>query len=508
MASTPAAASGTPDGNRLGAHSLAYLVGTALQGLGVLLVLPFATRLLGPAEFGRVATGLVAVQLVGTVAAAGLPQVLLREHHRASDGPRAARALAGTMVLGALALGVVGMAAVAALGAAGRVVVGEWLPVVVAAAALTVVVSGQSLSRARLRPSGFVLLAVASTVGAHLCGLLAARAVPTGERYLLAYTAGLLVSAGLALLVGRPLAPWAQPDRVRAGLRLAAPLLPQAAAMLALLMGDVLLVRVLLGDVAAGEYQVALQLGNMPFVLAVACFNAWAPLVLSHPHERRWAWTADTGTALLTVVVLGAAGVAALAPWLVDLVTSTAFDRGAVSATLAVITVVAAAYMLYQGGSLAVLDAERTGALLVAALGAVVVLVVAAVVGVRLVGPAAGGAGGAGGASGADDAGAALVAVAVAKVLAYATLAALTTRSARSVSALRWPRAVPALLAASAAVGAATAAASLLTDPGTTASGASSGAVTLVGGARLVAAALVLVVTALVAPRVVRTLRG
>jgi O-antigen/teichoic acid export membrane protein len=502
VASTPAAASGAPGGNRLGAHSLAYLVGTALQGLGVLLVLPFATRLLGPAEFGRVATGLVAVQLVGTVAAAGLPQVLLREHHRGTDGPRAARALAGTMVLGAVALGVVGAAAVGALGAAGRVAVGEWLPVVVAAAALTVVVSGQSLSRARLRPSGFVLLAVASTVGAHLCGLLTARAVPTAERYLLAYTAGLLVSAGLALLVGRPLPPWAQPDRVRAGLRLAAPLLPQAAAMLALLMGDVLLVRVLLGDVAAGEYQVALQLGNMPFVLAVACFNAWAPLVLSHPRERRWAWTADTGAALLTVVVLGAAGVAGVAPWLVDLVTSTAFDRGAVSATLAVITVVAAAYMLYQGGSLAVLDAERTGALLVAALVAVVVLVVAAVVGVRLVGPAAGGAGGA------ADAGAALVAVAVAKVLAYATLAALTTRSARSVSALRWPRAVPALLAASAAVGAATAAASLLTDPGTTASGASSGAVTLVGGARLVAAALVLVVTALVAPRVVRTLRG
>ena len=56
----------------LGAHSVVYLVGTALQGLGVLLVLPFATRVLGAAEFGRVATGLVIVQMVGTIAAAGV----------------------------------------------------------------------------------------------------------------------------------------------------------------------------------------------------------------------------------------------------------------------------------------------------------------------------------------------------------------------------------------------------------------------------------------------------
>ncbi len=43
-------------------HSAVYVGGTALQGLGVLIILPFATRLLGPAEFGRVAAGLVVVQ--------------------------------------------------------------------------------------------------------------------------------------------------------------------------------------------------------------------------------------------------------------------------------------------------------------------------------------------------------------------------------------------------------------------------------------------------------------
>ena len=58
----------------LGSHSVVYLVGTALQGLGILLILPFATRLLGDAEYGKVATALVVIQMVGTIAAAGLPR--------------------------------------------------------------------------------------------------------------------------------------------------------------------------------------------------------------------------------------------------------------------------------------------------------------------------------------------------------------------------------------------------------------------------------------------------
>ena len=191
------------------------------------------------------------------------------------------------------------------------------MPLVVAAVALTTVVAGQTLMRARLQPWGFLALAVLATVGAQLAGLLAARTEPTAETYLTAYAVVVVLAAVVALVLGRPLPPTVERERVRAGIRLATPLLPQAAAMLGLLSGDVLLARVLVGEAGAGSYQVALQLGNMPFVLAVALFNAWGPLVLSHPIERRWAWTARTGTALTTVVAAGAAGVALLGPWLV-----------------------------------------------------------------------------------------------------------------------------------------------------------------------------------------------
>jgi O-antigen/teichoic acid export membrane protein len=411
-------------GGSLGAHSVVYLVGTALQGLGVLLVLPFATRVLGAAEFGRVATGLVVVQMVGTIAAAGLPQVILREHHRGAEGPRVARALAGTMVLLAVTLGVLGLGLVLVLSATDHADLSQWLPLVVAAVALTTVVAGQTLMRARLQPWGFLGLAVIATVGAQLAGVLAARSEPTAGTYLAAYAGVVVLAALVATLLGRPLPPTAERERVRAGIRLGAPLLPQAAAMLGLLSGDVLLTRWLVGEAGAGSYQVALQLGNMPFVLAVALFNAWGPLVLSHPVGQRWAWTARTGTALATVVAAGAAGVALIGPWLVTVMAErgSGFDHVAMVAALGIICTVAVSYMLYQGSSLAVLDAERTGRLAWAALAALAVVVLAALV----LAPRAGWAGG-------------IVGVAIAKALGYVVLMGLTTWFARSHSPLRWP---------------------------------------------------------------------
>ena len=454
-----------PGAASLGAHSVIYLLGTALQGLGVLLVLPFATRLLGEVEYGRVATALVVVQMVGTVAAAGLPQVILREYHRGDDGPTAGRALAGTMVGLAVALAVLGVALGGVLSGMGRVDLGQWCLVVVASAALTTVVAGQSLSRARLRPFHFLALAIVSTVLAHLSGLLAAQGDRSSRTYLTAYAAALVLAALLALLVGRPLPPTAARERVRAGVRLAAPLLPQAVAMLGLLMGDVLLANRLLGDAAAGNYQVALQLGNIPFVLAVALFNGWSPLVLSHPHESRWAWTRRTGTALLGVVVVGAGLVGAVGYWLAHVVAGGTFDVDRIGSTVAALSLVAVLYMLYQGSSLAVLDNERTGRLALAALAGLAVMVVAAVFL-------------------ADVAG--VVGIAVAKVAGYAVLAGATVAGSSRV--LRWP--APAWLALAVAAVA-------------TVASAAGGATTGIG-----VALVLLVGGAVIAPRVLRTLRG
>jgi O-antigen/teichoic acid export membrane protein len=457
---------------RVATHSVIYVLGAALQGLGILLIIPFATRLLGAAEFGRVATGLVVVQMVGTLAAAGLPQVIIREHHRGTEGPRVARALAGVMILFALAVGVVGTGVLLALSATSGVDLGTAIPVLGASVALTVVVSGQSLMRARMRPGGFLALAVGATVLAQLAGLLAAWQDPTAGRYLGAYAAVLGLVALGSIALGRPLPPTVERTRTRAGIRLAAPLLPQAVALLGLLMGDVLLTRWLLGEAATGGYQVALQLGNMPFVLSTALFNAWGPLVLSHPLERRAAFTARTGSALTVIVGLGALGVALLGPWLVALMAPASFGHAELVRTLGPLVGVAVLYMVYQGGALAVLDAERTGRLAWSALAALVVLVVVAI-------PL----------SGAGTAG-----IAVAKLAAYAVLAATTTWFALRHSALRWPAWVGTFTVA--VIAAAAFAGGLLPLTGT-------GAWT-----RGALAVLVAALAGTVAPRVLRALRG
>ena len=454
-------------------HSAVYVAGTALQGLGVLIILPFATRLLGPAEFGRVAAGLVVVQMIGTLASAGLPQVILREHNRGADGPRAARALAGAMILVAVLLGVVGALVVLGLGRGGRlVVVHDVLPLVVGAAALTVVVSGQTLMRARLQPWSFFVLAVGSTVGAQGAGLIVARTSPTANTYLTAYAVVLALVAAVAVVLGRPLLPTAQPERVRAGVRLALPLVPQGFAMLGLLMGDVLLASSLLGPEAAGSYQVALQLGNMPFVLATALFSAWAPMVLSAPLASRWAFTARTGTVMTAVVAAGAVEVALLSPWLVMLMSKADFGHVAMVATTGWLVTTAIFYMIYLGSSLAVLDAERTSRIALAS-----VLGLAVLGGLSLVlAPRLG-----------------ITGIAIAKVAAYGVLAFATTSFATTQSPLRWPRwlllAIPLPVVAAVALG---------------------GQLGMEGwGAvlRLVAAGLVLVVVVARAPRVLRLLR-
>ncbi|HET7476233.1 MAG TPA: polysaccharide biosynthesis protein [Dermatophilaceae bacterium] len=374
-----------PGVRRLASHGIAYVAGTALQGVGILLVTPFITRTLSRDGYGQVSAALVAIQLVGTVVAAGLPQVILREHHRRDDGGRGARALAGVMFLGAGTLCVLagGFAAVGGLAGAET---GSAPLVVVGAGALTGVVAGQSLMRAQARPGRFLAISFLATVVAQSGGLLAARQAPTPSAFLLAYDVLLLAAAVLAALLTRPIWPGREAEAVRQGLRLAAPLLPHAVAMLVLLMGDVLVVLVVLGSASVAEYQVALLFGNMPFVLTTALVNAWAPAVFARPAAERWAWTARTGAALALVVAAGAATLALPAPWLAAIAAPASFDRPVIVVLVAIMVAVGPAYLLYNGSSLALIDGAATGRLAWAAVAAATTLVLLAGLGASVAG--------------------------------------------------------------------------------------------------------------------------
>jgi hypothetical protein len=137
---------------------------------------------------------------------------------------------------------------------------------------------------------------------------------------------------------------------------------------------------------------------------------------------------------------------------------------------------VSVSYMLYQGSSLAVLDAERTGRLAWAALVALAAVVLVAL----WLAPSPGRTGG-------------IVGVAIAKAVGYVLLMALTTWFARTHSPMRWPPRVAVVALAGVAL-ALVGAVLPLEGPA--------------AGVRLALAAIVAAGAAAVAPRIVRTLRG
>lgn len=91
--------------------AILYLLGSMVQGLGLLLIQPFAIRLLSPIEWGLVSTAVVAIQVVVVLISAGLPLAITRLWFDASDGQRRARAMYGFLALAAVLLGAI-MAAV------------------------------------------------------------------------------------------------------------------------------------------------------------------------------------------------------------------------------------------------------------------------------------------------------------------------------------------------------------------------------------------------------------
>jgi len=345
----------------------------------MLAVAPFATRALGRVGYADVAFGLVLVQIVYTVAAAGIPQLVLREHHRPGDGPAVARSLAGAMFVAGAGLAVAGTALALVVAALVGGSPWQWVALAWSAAGLTCVAAGQAVARARQRPLDFVLLAVLSTVGAQGAGVLVTSQGPsaTADAYLGAYAVVLALCSVAALRVARPRIPRREP-RVVAALRDALPLLPQSVAMAGLLMGDVAIAQLLGPPGTAGTYNAALTtLGNMPFVLATAFYNAWSPMVFARPEGTRRQYTATTCLALAAVVGAGGAGVSLLSPWLVPVLAPPEFDHQAMVAALGPMCAVAVCYMLYQAAALTLVDVGRTERLLWSALVALVVLAVA-----------------------------------------------------------------------------------------------------------------------------------
>jgi O-antigen/teichoic acid export membrane protein len=381
-----------------------------LQGVATLLALPFATRMLGPAEYGSVAVGLSIVQVGTVLAVAGLPLAITRAYFDPGDGPRRARAMVG-LVVG------VGVATVLTA-ALVRSVVGDVVALAVAAVGATALVIGtQAVLRAQGRPVVFVLTSMGVTTGAHVVGLLVAAGPRTATSYLAGYLAGAAVTAVVALCVTPPLLPWRVPGAAREGARIALPVLPHTAAVLVLNSGDPLILTRLAGAGEAGRYQVALMLGIAALAVLAGVNNAWSPAIMSAGDEERGAFLARTVRPVMAVAAVCTVGLALIAPAAVRVLAPPSFGHDEIGRLVQVIGLCALAQVPYLAASSLIFNRKRTTPLAFSTPVAAAVFVAAAV-------PLTGALG--------------LMGTALAKVLGFVVLAAATMLVAARSDPVSW----------------------------------------------------------------------
>ncbi|WP_196810911.1 lipopolysaccharide biosynthesis protein [Arthrobacter sp. 35W] len=291
--------------------ALLYLVGSLLQGLGLLLIQPFAVRVLDGTQWGLVSTAVVTIQVVVVLLSAGLPLAITQRWFAPGNGRDRSLGMYGFMAIACLAIGLAAAAVVAfATGAGGTGIAWTTVLAMVCIGLLGPVLGCQAVLRAQDRPMAFVLLSIGSSVLANLAGLVAiAVGTPTAANYLGAYTAAVLATALLAVVLVRPRAPWTVKGVVGESGRIALPLLPHTGALMLLTQGAVLLLAAVSGPATAGQYGAVLIFATGPLTVLNALNNSWSTRIMSVGRDE----LGPTLRAVLVEAALSAAAVGMLA---------------------------------------------------------------------------------------------------------------------------------------------------------------------------------------------------
>jgi len=403
-------------------HGALYTVASALQAMSVLLVLPVATRLLSPDDFGTVTTAIVILQFLGLAAAWGLPSVVMLEYlsHEQADGPERARRLVTTTAVFAAGLVLVvdlaghqwsRLFGGAAYGADLRLAVWGAVPLATIAAA-------QSILRSARRPVAFVSIAAAGTLGAQLVAVGAVWVVGGGATaYLVGLVAGTTATAVAAVALVGPRRPTFAPAVLRSALHTSLPLVPHSLALFALLAADRIVIERELGASATGRYQIAYLIGAGVLSLLAAVNNAWSPIVLGAPEPDRWRILAATTRDLERVIPLLVGTVGLLAPFILMIAAPAAYEPIDLLPVTVVVSVTALPYLWYLSGVHVVLSRRRTVILAVATPTVALVAVTANLLLLDTFG---------------------VIAAAVVTVGSYALLAVVVRRSARRIADVPW----------------------------------------------------------------------
>ncbi|WP_347559527.1 oligosaccharide flippase family protein [Arthrobacter sp. S39] len=303
--------------------ALLYLLGSLVQGVGLLLIQPFAIRVLDAEQWGLVSTSVVTIQVLVVLISAGLPLAITRVWFDAHNGRSRAHGMHSFLAMAALLLGLIFAGGVVA----GSQVSGVQVPWPTLLAMLSIgllgaILGAQAVLRAENRPLAFVVLSLISSVGANLAGLAAILfATPSATAYLTAYSCVVGAGAAVALVLVPPVIPWRVRGVMRESLSIALPLLPHTGALMLLTQGAVLLLAALSGAVPAGQFGAVLIFALGPLTLLNALNNAWSTRLMESAADK------------LPVVLRAVATEALLASAAIGILASSAASAGSIILT-------------------------------------------------------------------------------------------------------------------------------------------------------------------------------
>ena len=299
-------------------RGLLYVVVWSLQIVSATLVSPVLAYLLGPSEFGQLASAIALHQVLIILAVLGLDQALVQQ--RAEDGDdRTARGLVtvGTLLATVLTVvvGLTGPLWATALGFDGfsglLVATVLWT----APGAAVQMMLALLLSQDRFRV--FAAVSCLSAVGGQLFGIALLLGYDSSADV---YAWGGVISQFAAMAIGfgftrpalRGLLNWRTTWRAA---RLGIPLSISTLFMFVLNAGDRVIIQRLLGPEEVGRYQVAYTVGYVVVLLMGFCGQAWTPRIAAIADETaRWQLVARSRDELYRLLVPVTIGITLAAP--------------------------------------------------------------------------------------------------------------------------------------------------------------------------------------------------
>ena len=361
----PPAGTGSAASKTVLGRGLLYTAGTAAPVLSNAVVTPFVTRLLGPDDYGVVATALVVVQVSMIVGGLGMAAAITRHGILEASGVAGARSLVHRGALAAAALA--GVAALFAVPLGDVLGIDDVAALVVAfgcAAGFSVVVNVQSYLRVLDRPLPFVLLSLGAALGGPVLGLavLLLSDGPSAAGYLGGLAAGFLLTALAGLAMTLHGSRHVRGDTRRA-LGVGLPTIPHQVALYLASGALVLVAGSIYGTAAAGRLQLAVLIGSAPGVLTSSLNNAWAPVVYRSDPDHRGVVLERTGRDIAALTALAAGFVALLAPTLLRIVAPPTYDPAEMTPAVGLVAIGSVLSVLYLANVHLVFASGRSGGL-------------------------------------------------------------------------------------------------------------------------------------------------